>query len=167
MSNNKGVRFGIYAGISVVGLYLLLYLIKGELFFNPFVYWATVGIYLAFGWKALEDERQAVGGRLPLADGLKLAFLIFVIANLLYYLFYYLMFKLIDPSLVELQRETGLETLEQWKDSLPDEQYRERKRLLEEKGLEVKLQDIALQYARSLLGYFIMALIMAGGGGRR
>ncbi len=163
MTDNRGLRYGIYAGLSVVAVFVLLYLVNKDWYFNPFVFWATVGVYLAFGWKALEDERQAAGGKLPFQDGLKVAFLIFVVANLIYYVFHYLLMTVVDPEMPRLQQELALQTLEDWRETLPEDQYLERKKNLQDpNSTAVTLQGAALQYASSLIGYFLLSMIMAG-----
>jgi hypothetical protein len=167
MLDNRGVKFGLYAGIAVVLLFFGVYLIDKEWFFNPFLFWASVGIYLAFGWKLLEDERQAAGGKLPFQDGLRTVFMMFVVANLIYYAFHYSLYNFIDRDLVQLQKEVIAKTLEQWKDSMPVEQYRERKTSLENDSMAMTLSNTALQYAWGLVGYFVLSLIMAGVVSRR
>lgn len=91
IKNSKAVRYGLIAGIGTVAYFLLFYFINPRLMFNPWVYWASLGIYLALMWKALLDEKQAANGPLAFKDSLRTAFYIFVIANFCYYLFYYLL----------------------------------------------------------------------------
>lgn len=167
MLESRGFKFGLYAGISVVLLFSAIYLVDKEWFFNPFLYWASVGVYLAFGWKLLEDERRAAGGKLPLQQGLRTVFLMFVVANLLYYIFHYTLYTFIDYDLTQLQKEVMAETLEQWKESMPQEEYRKRKEAMSGDGIAVTLPSTALQYAWSLVGYFLLSLIMAGVVSRR
>lgn len=162
MLENRGVKFGLYAGGSVVLLFVAVYLINTAWFFNPFLFWASVGVYLAFGWKLLEDERQAAGGKLSLQEGLRTVFLMFVVANLIYYIFHYTLYAFIDRDLIQLQKEVMSQTLEQWKESMPQEEYEKRKESMSGDGMAVTLSSTALQYAWSLVGYFVLSLIMAG-----
>ena len=167
MLENRGVKFGLYAGGSVVLLFLAVYLINTEWFFNLFLFWASVGIYLAFGWKLLEDERQAAGGKLAFQEGLRTVFLMFVVANLVYYIFHFALYNLVDRDLIQLQREVMSQTLEQWKESMPQEAYEKRKESISGDGMVVTLSSTALQYVWSLVGYFVLSLIMAGVMSRR
>ncbi|MEQ8706486.1 MAG: DUF4199 domain-containing protein [Phaeodactylibacter sp.] len=161
LKQNRGVKYGIIAGGITVGIYLLFYLINKELVFNSFLNWATVGLYLAIAWKSIDDERQALGGKLEFQQALKVGFTVFVVANLVYYLYYYLLHGVFDPGLEEVQRAVMSETLEARKGMLSEEQYDAFKESLEGDGLKVGLQNTLLTYARSLIGYFLISLGLA------
>ncbi|MCR9100459.1 MAG: DUF4199 domain-containing protein [bacterium] len=161
LKQNRGVKYGTIAGGITVGIYLLFYLINKELVFNSFLNWATVGLYLAIAWKAIDDERQAIGGKLEFQQALKVGFTVFVVANLVYYLYYYLLHGVFDPGLEEVQRSVMSETLEARKGMLSEEQYKAFKESLEGDGLKVGLQNTLLTYARSLIGYFLISLGLA------
>jgi hypothetical protein len=161
LKQNRGVKYGTIAGGITVGIYLLFYLINKELVFNSFLNWATVGLYLAIAWKAIDDERQAIGGKLEFQQALKVGFTVFVVANLVYYLYYYLLHGVFDPGLEEVQRSVMSETLEARKGMLSEEQYNAFKESLEGDGLKVGLQNTLLTYARSLIGYFLISLGLA------
>lgn len=167
LKQNRGVKYGIIAGGITVGIYLLFYFIDAELIFNSFLNWATVGLYLAIAWKAVEDEKQAIGGKLEFQQALKVGFTVFVVANLIYYLYYYLLYGVFDPGLEDVQRAVMAETLEARKSMLTEEQYDAFKASLEGDGLKVGFQNTLLTYARSLIGYFLIALGLAALASRR
>ena len=93
---------------------------------------------------------------------LREAFAIYVIANMVYYLFYYLMLEVIDPSLVYVQAEVGLELLEKNAARLDSQQFDQIKKAMEEKDLGLKFNDVLLAFGNSAIGGFIIALIIAG-----
>jgi hypothetical protein len=161
LKQNRGVKYGIIAGGITVGIYLLFFLINKELVFNSFLNWATVGLYLAIAWKAIDDERQAISGKLEFQQALKVGFTVFVVANLVYYLYYYLLHGVFDPGLEEVQRAVMSEILEARKGMLSEEQYNAFQESLEGDGLKVGLQNTLLTYARSLIGYFLISLGLA------
>ncbi|HQU59746.1 MAG: DUF4199 domain-containing protein [Phaeodactylibacter sp.] len=161
MGNKTAVKYGLIAGIGTVAYFLLFYFISTRLMFSPWVYWASLGIYLALMWKALQDEKQDAAGPLAFKDGLRTAFLIFVIANVCYYLFYYLLFGLIDPDLIALQKTVMLESLQQAGSLLPPEQQQEMRRSLESGALAVTPGSVFFTFVRSLIGGFILSAGMA------
>jgi hypothetical protein len=161
MSKNTGIRYGLIAGIGIVAYFLLFYSINARLLFNPWVYWASLGVYLALMWKALQDRQQAAEGPLPFREGLRTAFLIFVIANLLYYLFYYTLFGLLDPSLVELQKAVMLESLEQSRSLLSEQQREEMLQSLESGALAITPGKVFFTFVRSLIGGFVLSAGLA------
>lgn len=159
MASNAAVKYGLIAGIGTIAYFLLFYFIDKELLFNPFVYWVPLGFYLALMWRALQvgEQGQAPGFR----DALRTAFLVFVIANFLYYLFYYLLFGLIDPGLIDLQREVMRESLEQQGNLLSEEQREEMLKSLDGDGLIPTAGKVFFTFVRSLIGGFVLALGMA------
>ena len=161
MTNPTAARYGLIAGISIVAYFLLFYFINARLLFNPWVYWASVGVYLAVMWKALQDGREASGGQLPFQEGLRAAFLIFVVANLVYYCFYYLLFGLLDPSLVELQKTVMRESLEHSAGLLSEQQRQDLLESLEDDGVAITPGTVFFTYLRSLIGGFIAAAGLA------
>ena len=161
MPKNTAVRYGLIAGIGIVAYFLLFYSINARLLFNPWVYWASLGVYLALMWKALQDQQQAGEGPLPFKEGLRTAFLVFVIANLIYYLFYYLLFGLLDPSLVELQKEVMLESLEQSRSLLSEQQREEMLRSLENGELDITPGKVFFTFVRSLISGFVLSAGLA------
>ena len=79
---------------------------------------------------------------------LQVAFLVFVLANALFYLFYYLLFTVFDPGLVDLQREM-LANNPMWEGGNT------------EIDLTVTLGRVLFSFAYSLIGGFILALIVS------
>ncbi|MCO6479164.1 MAG: DUF4199 domain-containing protein [Phaeodactylibacter sp.] len=166
IASQAAVKYGLIAGIGTVAYFLLFYFIKEELLFNPFVYWASLGFYLALMWRALQVEEQAPGERLGFRKALQAAFLVFVIANLIYYLFYYLLFGLIDPELIDLQRQVMRESLEQSGNLLSEEQREQMLESLEGDDLNPTAGKVFFTFVRSLIGGFAAALGMAALKGR-
>jgi ABC-type nitrate/sulfonate/bicarbonate transport system permease component len=79
---------------------------------------------------------------------LQSAFLVFVIANAIFYLFYYLLFSVFDPGLVDLQRELLAEN-PLWQDNNT------------EADLSVTIGRVIFSFAYSLIGGFILALLVS------
>ena len=86
---------------------------------------------------------------------------------MIYYLYYYLLHGVFDPGLEDVQRAVMDETLEARKSMLTEEQYDAFKASLEGDGLKVGFQNTLLTYARSLIGYFLIALGLAALASRR
>ncbi|MCG8330110.1 MAG: DUF4199 domain-containing protein [Chitinophagales bacterium] len=155
------IKYGIIAGVIIIVYFLLFYFVEAKLLFNPFVYWASVGIYLAIIWRALVIEKAKIGEEYNFRHALRTAFFIFVIANAMYYLFYYFLFALIDTDLVNLQKEYMAEALEARKSMLPKEQYESLQDSLDDGSMDVTPGGVVFTYLRGLIGNFILALGLA------
>ena len=139
----RSLAWGLIAGGLTVAWLVLFYLIDPELMLRTEVLMATYFFYFLGMYKSAIPERSA-----ELKDYLRPAFLTFVIANVLYYAFHYVMFVHVAPSLIDLQAA----------------QLEAAGRLGEIGGREalaVTLGATVLTYFSSLLGGFILAALLA------
>ncbi len=139
----RSIKWGLIAGALTVAWLLVFYFIDPALMLRPWVLLATYVFYLVAMYRAAAPERSA-----ELKDYLRPAFLTFVIANLVYYAFNYVMFAHFAPTLIELQAA----------------ELEAAGRLGEIGGrdaLVVTLGATALSYFSSLLGGFLLAGALA------
>lgn len=160
--NNNRLKYGVIAGAGTVLYLLAFYAASPRLMLSSWVMWGSLIIYLACMAMACRREREAIAGLYPFQSALKTAFAVFVVANLIYYAFYYVLFNVIDPGLVDLQRELVLESMDRYGGMLGEENAEELMRRYREEDFRVTLSNTALSFAQSLIGGFILALIVAG-----
>ncbi|MCC6727589.1 MAG: DUF4199 domain-containing protein [Saprospiraceae bacterium] len=99
------IKYGIIAGI-VSALYLLVFHQMGAQFaLNPFVVFGQIFISMLAMALAVRKIRTDNGDTIAKPDALKYAFLVFVLSQLLFWLFIYMLFNFIDTNLVEIQRK--------------------------------------------------------------
>ena len=111
MSNT--VRWGVYGGICLVLLNLVLYLMAPKILLGWSASLVGIVIYVFFMWKAASDEKAAQGGYLSWGEALKPLFLSFVIMSLFGVVFQYLLWNFIDPqTMQDLAREMAIEMTE-------------------------------------------------------
>ncbi len=144
----------------MIGLYLLLYLINKPLILQPAVNFGAL-IILVVGMvtacRTERGERKAY----PFQEALKTAFIVAVVGNALYYFFYLVLFKYIDPGLNDLLREQYIRFLERFRPFFGEEQSEEMIQAAEDMPFETTLSGTFFTYAQSLIGGFILALIVA------
>lgn len=143
MKHRQGIINGIIAGVLTVGYFLLFYFIDRAFLLNPWVWWGSLVIFLIFMFRVVR-QIDSTTFRLNLQS----AFLVFVIANAIFYLFYYLLFSVFDPGLVDLQREM-----------LADNALWEGGNT--EIDLSVTIGRVIFSFAYSLIGGFILALLVS------
>ena len=106
MVSNTGVRYGLLGGAVVVFYFVLLYSIKPDLFLSPLLQWASLGFYLLFMWQGARVDFQAYGAARDFRALLRTPFVVFLVINLCYWVFYYAL-HLYDANL--LQTEMAME----------------------------------------------------------
>ena len=158
---NPGVRYGLLGGITVVFYFLLLYFVKKELFLNVWLYWASMGIYLVFMWRASKEDCAALGVARDFREILRTPFIVFLLTNLLFWLFWYTL-HLADPELLKLETAMKMSYLQQQLTDGPGDpeqanQLREQIQLLEKEGMTITMGAVLLQMSIGALGGFALS----------
>lgn len=101
---NIGVRYGVLGGLAVVFYFALLYFGRKEWFLHLGLQWASLLLYLVFMYRAAQEDFAAHGARRDFRVLVRTPFVVFLLINLAYWLFYYGI-HLADPSLVVMELE--------------------------------------------------------------
>jgi len=141
----RNLTYGIIAGVGTVLYIYLFYHFNQESVLNPLVPWSSLIIYIACMAKAGMDLRKRQDGLLSFKQGLKEAFVVYLIASLIYYAFIYLLFKFIDPGLIELQKEQLLSA----------------GKIIENQDFSMTLGKTFFSFTRGLIGGFIFSALVA------
>lgn len=161
MNNDPGIRNGLIAGVAIVFYFLLFYFISPKLFFGVWTQWGALVIYLAFMTKACWDKRKVLEEDFDFQQALKTAFVVYVVAAFIYALFNFLLLTYIDPELLEVQRQVLLERLEVSQALMNAEELESMKRTIADQDLSIDFQSAMLSFGLSLIGGFILSLIVA------
>lgn len=133
------------AGAITVLIYSLAHLIKPELFLSPLIYWGTMIIYIGFMYDlALRQIREKP---LQFRELVRPLFICFLVANALYYLYYYIMITYVDPSIFDAQVNKMTDGLKQLN--------------LQSKETGFKWSEYLLSYFQAAIGGFAMAAVIA------
>lgn len=162
MTKNISLRYGLFAGVGMVAYILLFYFWDPRLIFMPSVLWSSLLIYLFFMWKGCAKAYQLSTDDYSFQQAIKDAFTIYVFANIVYYVFYYILMKFVDPSLLMVQQEVSLENLEFYAERMDQKQFESMKKALLEGELGIKLNDVLFSFGTSAIGGFFLALITGG-----
>jgi len=108
---NNGIKNGLFMGVASVLFSMILYFVNPKMMFGGVAYLGML-IPLYFMWKAGTDEKHDNGGYLSFGQGLKVTFLSIVVGFLISNLYNYVLINFIDPSLVDVLRETSMEAAE-------------------------------------------------------
>ena len=157
MSKQISIKYGILAGIATIGYYLLFYLFKAESIFYLGVWWAGWLPSLIIMVIGLNQLRKQQDNKLEYLEGLRTAFLIYVLAMLLFYIFYYLLLKYFDPDLMQAQQEVALKNYQRFGPGTEQEKE-ELMEMYQEEAPVLKLSTILFGYLGSLIGGFIVSL---------
>ncbi|MFM9947072.1 MAG: DUF4199 domain-containing protein [Saprospiraceae bacterium] len=140
----KPVYYGIYAGLATIACYLIFYAISPEMMikWGLWINLSTLAFYIFAMYIAIWNAGHS-DFRLSLREG----FTVFIVANALYSLFYYVMFKYFDPKLVDLQFE--MMQSRGW-----------TKGVIKREDVMITPGGVFFNYAFSLIGGFILSAIV-------
>lgn len=159
---NTNQKYGFLGGLCSIVLMLGLYFYSNAFLEKQLMvhYQANMVKYLIFGVfmylaiHALQQKDQSVK---PLKDLIKPAFVCFLLANLIYHAFYFVMLKWIDPELITASNEYIAEFMEKMNaERLPG-------KLNDAKSSSnaISLSSSLFAYAKEVILGFIIAAILA------
>lgn len=109
---NPGIRYGLLGAAAVVFFFALLYYTKKEHFLNPWLQWGSLLIYLVFMFRAAKEDCAANGANRDFREIVRTPFVVFLLINLGYWLFFYTI-HLADHSLIVMELDKGILLLQQ------------------------------------------------------
>jgi hypothetical protein len=143
---------GILAGLATIAYAFLIYSIQKAGFFSMWFYVSSLLIYALGMYLA---AKQAVSADFKMV--LRAAFSVFLIANVLYYVFDFALFNYIDKSLATMQADAAIAYLKP--NTLLEEQMK-----MEENIRSADIHNVASlfkQYLKSAIGGFVLSLLVA------
>jgi len=152
------IRYGILAGISVILYMLVFYWYDVKVMLGPSVFWSTTLLFIVGMFFAAREERK-VREFMTFREVLPVAFVTYLVANLFFYDFLYILFNFVDSSLPELQRQVSLEAIQE---SGFTEYVEEAIEEIEKMPAEFTLGQAFFDYVRSAIFGFLLSLIIAG-----
>ncbi len=100
--NKPFVKYGLMAGTATCALFLLLLVVRPMAMFHPVVWWGSLLLYLVMMWVAGRRARRHSAMPLGFRQMMQQVFPVFVVANTLFYLFWYALLRA-RPELVQVQ----------------------------------------------------------------
>lgn len=148
------------AGVGVIAYFLSFYLVNSSLLFHPFINWVSLIVYLLFMSMACRFEKKRATELYSFQNALRTAFGVFVIANVIYYTYNYILFNL-DPTLLITQKEAVIKSMqwaaETFKFEFPEQEIQR----LRGEIRPVTIGNTLFVLAQSLIGGFLLSLIVA------
>ncbi|MBP7273989.1 MAG: DUF4199 domain-containing protein [Saprospiraceae bacterium] len=152
---SQSVKIGMFTGVATVIYFLLFYFIDKPLLLHYGVFWSSMIVYLVgmyFAYKSASNNFESQ---------LKNCFTVFLIANLIYYVFYYIMINIIDISLQDELRLQAIEALEWSKtyanSTAPSQLFDTAMEQAKTSSFRETPAKILMQMARGAIGGFLMA----------
>ncbi len=151
------ITAGLVAGFATILVLFIAHLIEPIWMLSPFLFWGSLIFYfLGMLGACLLLKRQGKG-ILPFREAVRTAFVTFLIANIVFYAFYYLMFNVIDPNLTLLQKELTKAYYEQ---NFTGMELRRYLAELAETEIKVDFGTIFQGFIRGAIGGFLLSLLV-------
>ncbi len=157
-----GFISGILTSLFVLGFYY----IDPSIMLGLKVQYSSMLIVIIMMFFTGYKVRNSLGGWIDFKTVLKTAFGVYSISIILYYIFYYVLFNFVDPSLIEVQRTIQIENFESaveagFMDSLMAKEIAAIKEGILNEDLSVTFVVCCYGIAKSLIFGFILSLIVS------
>lgn len=153
----NSLLYGSVAGLLTIAVYLAAYASDKNLIFKPWIGYGTYLFYIVAMYYVAVKTRDLTEDAFPWKEALRTAFLTFLVANTVYYLFYYFLHQS-DPELAAIQKELVREMLP--KISSP-EQLKESMKALESDDFRLRPGQALLGWAQGAIFGFALAAAIA------
>lgn len=167
MNSNSVLKYGLLAGTASAAYLLIFYFINPKVMLSGWVYWTSWLLFFGFMYWAGRQKREAEGMQLNLKDGLRTLFSVFIIADIIYYIFYYLLFNVIDPDLHLVAKEIRLDSFEQIKaqgiDKYGEESIDSLIKKASEQDYSISLTKLIVPFAYGVIAGFGASLLITLG----
>lgn len=159
------IRYGLLGGLVVVFYFVLLYFADKTLFLNSGLQWASLVLYALFMYRAAQADGAQYGRNREFRMLVRAPFLVFLLINLCYWLFYYSL-HLADPALLQMETTAQIAYLKSQLaagtgDPQQSNTLREQIAYLEQHGMSLPLGPVFMQMGLGALGGFAMASVVA------
>ncbi len=145
------IIYGILAGVSVVAYYLLFYFVSKTTMLGMGVFGSSLLIYAFFMYLTAKNIVEEDFKKL-----LRATFVVFLLANVFFYAFDYVLYNLVDKDLANLQKELAIEV---YKKNTPLAEQRNMVDAIQNADIHTP-QYLAFLYARAAIGGFCMAVLV-------
>ncbi|MDX1665981.1 MAG: DUF4199 domain-containing protein [Saprospiraceae bacterium] len=159
--NNLVLKYGLLGGLATVAYYLLFYFIDQRWMLSPWVAWSAMLFYPVAMVLALRQDRSQSDGPYAFKQGLRTGFAVYVIADVIYYAFYFVLFKYVDPGLVDVQQEMFLESLENNPNLFGETNVENLRRQFQQSEYKLTVGSVLQSLGLGLIGGFLIAAILA------
>ena len=158
---NNGLRYGLVSGGLLVVLYFLFYFLNPRAMLGQILYWSSMVIpVVAMILACNADKSERVDAVFPFGDALKTSFITGVVSTVIFSIFYFVLLKFIDPTLMDLQRDVALEQIEAFADFMPAETYDEAIEGIETAPI-LTIGNSMLNLMLSIIGTFGISCIVS------
>ena len=157
---NPSIKNGIIAGLASSGLVLILYLINARLVLSV-ASWITTLIFIYFMVQSVKADK-AIMEYMSFGDALKPSFLTYVVGNLIYIIFYFVLLNFIAPELIDMQKDIAMEAMEKLGGLMGEDAMEEALDQLEAQSFNFNFTTALWSYAWGLIfPGFIIAVVIA------
>ncbi len=150
-------RYGIFAGIGTIIFFSVLWLSFPRQAFGLLSYYVSFSIYLICMFLAVNEINSKGESTLGFRAASQKAFIVYLIANIFYYMYYYMMHEL-NPEIAEYQRADALENAKHF---YPKDQLFKQLQAIKKSDLSVTLGGIIQYYLKGVFSAFFLSLIVA------
>jgi Protein of unknown function (DUF4199) len=159
--SNPSIKYGVYAGVMMIVLDLVLYLM-GERTFISFSKIIAIPVIVGAMIYSSKEYKAANGGNGSFKELFTASWLSYLIAGIISTAFTYVLYNYIAPNLIEITKEISMEDLEKMKGKISEEYYEEMMKQLDGNpmGISYSFLYLFIKYALAAIPAMIVAASM-------
>jgi uncharacterized membrane protein (DUF106 family) len=161
--SNPGLKWGLVGGIVLILLNVLTYVAGPAVLF---AWWNSViqlAVFIVFAVLAGKEKKKQLGGYISFKEALQPVFTTFIIGTAIITIYQYILYKYIDPQLVDALKQNLLESTERWmhRFKAPQEEIDKQLDELAKTDFNVGLAKSFMDFLKGIIFYFVVAVIIS------
>ncbi|MFY0254945.1 DUF4199 domain-containing protein [Chitinophaga sp. 30R24] len=162
-STNPGIKWGIIGGILLVLLNVLTYVAGPSVLFSWWNSLLQLTVFIVVAFLAGKEKKKELGGYISFKDALKPVFTAFIIGTAIITVYQYILYKFIDPQLVDALKQNLLDSTAKWmhKFKAPQEEIDKQLDELSKTDFNVSFAKSFMDFLKGIIFYFVIAAIVA------
>lgn len=162
-SSNPGLLWGVVGGISLIFLNVITYVAGPSVLFS---WWNSVlqlAVFIVIAIFAGLEAKKQQNGYIGFKEVLKPVFTAFIIGTAIITVYQYVLYKYIDPKLVDALKDNLLESTEKWmhKFKAPQEEIDKQLDELSKTDFNVGIKKSFMDFLKGIIFYFAIAAIIS------
>lgn len=160
---NQGLKFGLIMGFIQIAIYTLLYIIDKELLVDFKLMIAILIINIVLMVWPVRDYKKQNGGTITFKDAFVICLLTIAGGSLLFIIFNYFLYNIIDPGLADFMKERSIEKTAAFMEKMGVSQDEIEKGIarIEDQDFKMSPTKLGAQYLQTVIFGCIPALIIA------
>lgn len=161
--SNPGIKWGIAGGIILVFLNVITLIAGPSVLFSWWNSILQLAVFIVIALMAGREQKKELGGYINFKEALKPIFTTFIIGTAIITIYQYILYKYIDPQLVDALKQNLLDSTAKWMHRFraPQDEIDKQLDELSKTDFNVGFAKSFMDFLKGIIFYFVVAAVLS------